>query len=777
MTALPTLTEDHARLDALAAASPLTTFWRALAACRSPLSFLQVGAHPDDEWSALLARLAILDGVAVTYACATRGDGGQNAISAAAGADLAALRTAEMMAAAEAGGFGLVWLTAREGDPIRDFGFSKSAEDTTRRWGGLDRLVDRIAHRIRALLPDAIAPTFLDVPGQHGHHRAVTRATLAAVTRAADPRWVTDRPAWRVPRVVLPAFTGAGGTYDDSEPPPSAMLGVEIGRPCPVLGLTPEQLGQISRRHHASQGMGTWPEVRSRRLDLHVIGGLPAAPVDGTPGDGLFVGLKQSLADYGRPVAAQAIASALTYFPDRARVADALAAAWRDLGRPERDPMVAARLSLMRTRVERALAAAAFAQLSAVPRTRVVVGATAVLHISAAPLLPAPTPEPVLPPAWSVEETDAPGDWLVSVPADASLGTPDTDGIVDPPPLVQEKTVVAGVPLTLPLPVPLVVEPSLVATIDPATVMRRQGDPRPAFATLRLEARQAIEPGTLKLDRAVPFAGLRRGEATTLPIAFGPASGPGLVGIEARLEGEALVAVRTFDHGPIHRVGRVAPAAMSVLTVKCSVAAARVGYLGGGLDRIDHWLGELGYSVQHPDPAKPDGIDTLMIGVCAFGVRRDLAPAAPALRRWVQAGGHLVTFYHRPQDGWDPATIPPRPVEIGQPSLRWRVTDPTAPVRMQVPDHPLLSTPNRIDDTDWQGWRKERGLYFARRWDEIYETLLAIADPGEAEHEGALLSARIGQGRHTHVALSLHTQLDALVPGAFRLLANLASPA
>jgi hypothetical protein len=88
-----------------------------------------------------------------------------------------------------------------------------------------------------------------------------------------------------------------------------------------------------------------------------------------------------------------------------------------------------------------------------------------------------------------------------------------------------------------------------------------------------------------------------------------------------------------------------------------------------------------------------------------------------------------------------------------------------------------MHRPNRIADADWQGWQKERGLYFACRWDAAYEPLLAMADSGEAPLKGALLSARIGRGRHTHVALSLAHQLDSLVPGAFRLLANLVARA
>ncbi|MCC6304998.1 MAG: hypothetical protein IT545_07355, partial [Rhodobacteraceae bacterium] len=47
------------------------------------------------------------------------------------------------------------------------------------------------------------------------------------------------------------------------------------------------------------------------------------------------------------------------------------------------------------------------------------------------------------------------------------------------------------------------------------------------------------------------------------------------------------------------------------------------------------------------------------------------------------------------------------------------------------------------------------------------------ADAGETPLAGGLLAGDIGAGRHVHVALNLHHQMEALVPGAFRLMANL----
>nr|WP_272211593.1 hypothetical protein [Marinicella sp. W31]MDC2877489.1 hypothetical protein [Marinicella sp. W31] len=171
------------------------------------------------------------------------------------------------------------------------------------------------------------------------------------------------------------------------------------------------------------------------------------------------------------------------------------------------------------------------------------------------------------------------------------------------------------------------------------------------------------------------------------------------------------------------------------------------------------------------------GFTTIVIGIFAFGTRPDLAAATAKIHKFVEDGGHLVTLYHRPSDGWTPETTPPLYLKIGTPSLRWRVTNPNADVTVLAPEHPLLNGPNTITAEDWSGWHKERGLYFAADWDAAYQPLLAMHDADEKPLKGALVSARFGKGRHTHTSLVLHHQMDRLIPGAFRLMANLVQPA
>ena len=256
---------------------------------------------------------------------------------------------------------------------------------------------------------------------------------------------------------------------------------------------------------------------------------------------------------------------------------------------------------------------------------------------------------------------------------------------------------------------------------------------------------------------------------------------PGLYPMPVLRDGAPAQAVTRIDHDHTGPLILARPAVLGFRVADVALARGRVGYVGGGNDRVDHWLAAMGADVTAlGDAALPGGLaglDTLVVGIFALRTRPALRAAWGAVQDWVRAGGNLVTLYHRPWDAWDPDATPLARLEIGKPSLRYRVTDEGAVVTHLLPDHPLLCGPNPIGAQDWDGWVKERGLYFAKAWDDAYTALLEMADPDEAPHRGALLSGRFGVGRHSHCALILHHQAEHLVPGAFRLLANLIAPA
>ena len=113
------------------------------------------------------------------------------------------------------------------------------------------------------------------------------------------------------------------------------------------------------------------------------------------------------------------------------------------------------------------------------------------------------------------------------------------------------------------------------------------------------------------------------------------------------------------------------------------------------------------------------------------------------------------------------------PLSLGRSAER--VVDEAAPVRLLEPSDSLLSQPNAITAADFDGWVEERGHSFLSQWDPGYTALTETADPGQEPQRGGLLVAHVGQGTYVYVAYALYRQLPELVPGSYRLLANLLS--
>ncbi len=89
---------------------------------------LYVAAHPDDENTRLLATLANETQVRTAYLAFTRGEGGQNLIGQELGPLLGMIRTQELLAARRLDGAEQYFTRSR------DFGFSKSVDETLRIW-------------------------------------------------------------------------------------------------------------------------------------------------------------------------------------------------------------------------------------------------------------------------------------------------------------------------------------------------------------------------------------------------------------------------------------------------------------------------------------------------------------------------------------------------------------------------------------------------------------------------------------------------------------------
>jgi len=197
--------------------------------------------------------------------------------------------------------------------------------------------------------------------------------------------------------------------------------------------------------------------------------------------------------------------------------------------------------------------------------------------------------------------------------------------------------------------------------------------------------------------------------------------------------------------------------------------------MGSGDNGADA-IRQLGLEVELLDPSdwtpdRLDHFDTIVLGVRAYEVRQDLVAANPLLLAWVERGGTLVVQYNRYE--FNRGNFAPYPLAIDRPAPR--VTDEKSRVTIRDSTSVVFQAPNRIRLSDFEGWVQERGLYFPSEWDQRYQALLEMADPGESPLHGSLLIAPHGKGIYVHTSLSFFRQLPAGVPGAYRLFANLIS--
>jgi LmbE family N-acetylglucosaminyl deacetylase len=201
-------------------------------------------------------------------------------------------------------------------------------------------------------------------------------------------------------------------------------------------------------------------------------------------------------------------------------------------------------------------------------------------------------------------------------------------------------------------------------------------------------------------------------------------------------------------------------------------AGLRIGYLMGTGDLVPEAIEGLGSPVHLLTAAELVSDDlsawnVIVIGIRAYSARPELAAAQPRLDEFVRRGGTLIVQY---QTGNFPAPFP-----LAMARMAERVVNETAAVKLLEPAHPLLRWPNAIGDADFDGWVEERGHSFLDSWDANYTALTETADPGQDAQRGGLLVAHPGKGTYIYVAYALYRQLPELVPGAYRLLANLLS--
>jgi len=246
-------TQPRAQQTAATQQSPSNRIelYQALLDLTNPWTVMCVAAHPDDEDGTSLIVMRRKYGAHTVSLFSTFGEGGQNAIGPELYEELGAIRARETMAASEIQGSEPYFLG------LRDFGFSKSRDETFQKWGQEEAL-RRMVLQIRKLRPDVIITNHSTTSNDHGHHQATARLTVEAFEAAADPKRFPEQlkdgvEVWQVQRL----FVRVRGSQ--APPADAPLVTIDPNERDPVRGTMFAEQALAALQKHATQG--PWPKT------------------------------------------------------------------------------------------------------------------------------------------------------------------------------------------------------------------------------------------------------------------------------------------------------------------------------------------------------------------------------------------------------------------------------------------------------------------------------------------------------------------------------------
>ncbi|MBK9152743.1 MAG: PIG-L family deacetylase [Chloracidobacterium sp.] len=250
---------------------------RQLKRLNTSASAMMIGAHPDDEDTALLSYLSRGENARTAYLSLTRGDGGQNIIGPELGEALGVIRTEELIQARKLDGAEQYFTRAY------DYGFSKTLQEARLKWDENVILCDTV-RAIRQFRPLVVVAQFSGTPADgHGHHQFAGYIAPRAVKAAADASQCGGESGavWAVKKFYV-RHRGQG------EP----RLRVNTGKYDPLYGRSYFEIAMEARSQHKSQEQGVL-ELRGDQYSSLNLQGSEARE------SGIFEGLDVSVAAAG----------------------------------------------------------------------------------------------------------------------------------------------------------------------------------------------------------------------------------------------------------------------------------------------------------------------------------------------------------------------------------------------------------------------------------------------------------------------------------------------
>jgi LmbE family N-acetylglucosaminyl deacetylase len=779
---------------------------------------LYIAAHPDDENTNLMALWSNGSLYETAYLSITRGDGGQNLIGPELRERLGVIRTEELLAARRIDHAKQFFSRAI------DFGFSKTAEETMRIWDH-DKILSDVVWVIRKFRPDVMVTRFSPEDQlTHGHHTASAILAKEAFSAAGDPSRFPEQLAfvkpWRPTRLVWNTspffFSNRNLPFD-----PKGLTVLEAGGYNPILGKAYTEIAAASLSMHKSQGVGSPPRRGARKEYFKPLEGQPMTT-------SLFEGIDTT---WSRVPNSESIATEIRQIISQFHPADPAASVpallklrqamsglkddtWVPEKRNELDEIIAACLGLhveaSTTNEAITPGQTATIKLEAINRCNVPVALQEVRFLNSGESMKIdaalPSNELVTKDLSCKIPENAPYSQPYWLRKPGTLGAFAVDdqtlvGLPENPPELPVETVlqVNGQELRYTLdtkyrtvdPVAgelrrrLVIAPPVFVKLADNVLVFANNRPKPvsvhvaaATGPVKGELKLAVPQGW-EVDRAsvpIDLKGANAETTATFIVKPPEQSSEGTLRAIVSTDGRDYSFERVRISYPHIGVQTLMPQS-EVRLVRADIRKKgdRIGYIPGAGDDVPESLQQIGYTVKILSESDITAsnlaqFSAVVLGIRAYNTQDRISNWLPELFAYVKAGGVVIAQYNTLAE-LKTEQLGPYPLEIS----RDRVTDENAEVRILAPNHPLMTSPNKITSEDFERWVQERGLYFPKKWDPAWTQILSSNDPNEKPLDGGLLVAKSDKGYFIYTSYSWFRQLPAGVPGAYRLFANMLS--
>ena len=786
-------------------------------------SVLYIAAHPDDENTQLISYLSNNTKARTGYLSLTRGDGGQNQIGSQLRDLLGVIRTQELIEARKIDGGEQFFSRAN------DFGFSKTAEETLQIWDK-QKILSDIIWTIRKFQPDVIINRFdhRTSGNTHGHHSSSAKLSFECFNLANDPNAFPEQlnsvSLWQPKRQFFNTswwFYGSKEKFDAADK--SKMLKVQTGVYYPLIGKSNQEISALSRSSHQSQGFGSTGSRGTETEYLELINGDPIPDsasffegIDtswnrikgGKPIDDL---LKIIISEYNFTKPSASIPNLIKAYTliqaldenhwkeikslDLKNIISACSGLYLEAVAQNQEATPGSILKLKLEAINRSEVKMQLLNVRTLPNQELhIQNKELINNVSQSSTIDLQLAESIdyTQPYW-LKENGTEGIYTVS--DQKNIGIPDIirevkvvfliliNGIEIP----FERTVVYknNDPIKGEMYNYLDIIPDATTSILNKVLLFN--DAKSKSIAVKVKAGKNDIKGNVVLElpeswtiipKYIPFSLAKKGDEQIVYFSVTPpknseeAVAKSIITINNKQFDKDQIII-DFNHITKQQVLKSAEAKCIRFDLKTK--GETIGYIMGVGDDVPESLSQMGYTVVLLNPEqitaeKLKDIDVIITGVRAYNTVQALAKKQEILLDFVKRGKTMLVQYNAPGTLVTP-NIAPFPLKI---SLD-RVSEENAEVRFLEPNHSVLNYPNKISQTDFQGWKQEQGLYYPNEFDKAFTPILSSNDKGETPKKGALLVAKYGKGYYIYTGLSFFRELPEGVAGAFKLMANLIS--